>query len=63
LLAVATAAPAHAQATADPRVGLPGGHWAEAGSAIRNLEQIGHVARPAGFFNAAVGGRRWLLGS
>ncbi len=35
----------------DPRVGLAGGHWVEAGSAISNLELVTHVDRPPGFFN------------
>ena len=35
----------------DPRVGLEGGHWVEAGSAISNLELVTHVNRPQGFFN------------
>jgi hypothetical protein len=37
--------------SSDPRVGLPGGHWVEAGSAISNLELVAHRDRPKGFSN------------
>lgn len=41
-----------AEKSADPRVGLGAG-WMDAKEAIRNLDLVGHVARPQGFFNAA----------
>ncbi len=48
------AAPVGARAqTADPRVGLAGGHWVEAAEAISNLTLVSHTARPAGFVNPA----------
>ena len=37
--------------SSDPRVGLAGGHWVEAGSAISNLDMVAHVDRPTGFSN------------
>ncbi|HEX2079661.1 MAG TPA: hypothetical protein VHG08_18180 [Longimicrobium sp.] len=50
--ALLAAAQAGAQSSADPRVGLRAG-WADAGSAIRNLELVSHTDRPQGFFNPA----------
>ena len=48
------AAPVGARAqSADPRVGLAGGHWVEAAEAISNLTMVSHTARPAGFVNPA----------
>ncbi len=37
--------------SSDPRVGLAGGHYVEASSAISNLELVSHSDRPKGFFN------------
>ncbi len=42
-----------AAVTDDPRVGLAGGHWVEAGDAIENLVVDAHRERPAGFINPA----------
>jgi hypothetical protein len=53
VLSTVTAADAQMQNGNDPRVGLAGGRWVEAGSAISNLDLIGHVPRSAGFFNPA----------
>src|SRR5271156_5920982 len=44
-------APMAAVAQTDPRVGLAGGHYVEASSAISNLELVAHKDRPQGFFN------------
>ena len=35
----------------DPRVGLAGGHWVDAGEAISNLNFVAHKDRPSGYFN------------
>jgi hypothetical protein len=43
----------------DPRVGLAPG-WKDAGSAIENLELIGSVERPAGFFDSTSIGNIFL---
>jgi hypothetical protein len=43
-------APLSAQNTNDPRVGLKGG-WLDAASAIRHLNHVAHVAKPAAFFD------------
>jgi hypothetical protein len=48
-----TAAHAQSGGSSDPRVGLAGGHYVEASSAISNLELVAHKDRPKGFFNAA----------
>jgi hypothetical protein len=37
----------------DPRVGLAGGHWIDAGEAISNLNFVAHKDRPTGYFNPA----------
>ena len=51
LLSVAPGAGAQTGSATDPRVGLAGGHYVEAASAISNLEMVAHKDRPAGFFN------------
>jgi hypothetical protein len=53
LLSLAPLARAQTAPATDPRVGLPGGHWVEASSAISNLELVSHMDRPKGFFNPA----------
>ncbi|HWZ57537.1 MAG TPA: hypothetical protein VNW46_01075, partial [Gemmatimonadaceae bacterium] len=53
LLGLAPVAGAQTGPSADPRVGLTGGHWVEASSAISNLELVAHQDRPQGFFNPA----------
>src|SRR5687768_16510479 len=49
IVIAATAAQAQ---TPDARIGLKPG-WKDAGVAARNVELVGSVERPAGFFNAA----------
>jgi hypothetical protein len=52
LLSSAVVASAQPSASgSDPRVGLPGGHWVDAGEAISNLNLVVHRDRPPGYFN------------
>jgi hypothetical protein len=51
LLSLARGTGAQTASAADPRVGLAGGHWVEASSAISNLDLVVHKDRPEGFFN------------
>jgi hypothetical protein len=53
LLGLARVVAAQTESSSDPRVGLSGGHWVEAASAISNLELVAHRDRPNGFFNPA----------
>ena len=51
VLTCAAVAGAQMANSSDPRAGLAGGHWVEAGSAISNLDMVAHVDRPQGFSN------------
>ena len=51
IVGTAPMAAAQSASTTDPRVGLAGGHYVEASSAISNLELVAHKDRPQGFFN------------
>ena len=48
---------AAAQSTIDPRIGLKAG-WMDAGQAIRNLEMVAQMPKPAAFFDASRPGDR-----
>jgi hypothetical protein len=50
LVLIAGATDVYAQGTADPRVGLKGG-WMDAAHAIRNLEFVAQMPKPAAFIN------------
>ena len=52
-LTVANAQGQSAGTSPDPRVGLSGGHWVDAATAISNLTLDAHRDRPEGFINPA----------